>query len=46
MDPGTDTGAGFWLKIIQISKTKVIKICLNYETLYEKITRYFKKNID
>lgn len=34
---GTD--AGIWLKIIQISRNRVIAICLNY---VENLQRYFK----
>lgn len=35
MDPGTTMGAEIRLNIIQVSKNRVIKIYLNYETLYE-----------
>lgn len=43
---GTDMDSGVWLKIIQISKTRVIKISLNYETSYEKLIRCSTDNID
>lgn len=39
-DTGMD-GCGFCLKIIQISKNKVV--CLNYETLSGKLTKYCKE---
>ncbi|XP_075102322.1 uncharacterized protein LOC107805286 isoform X2 [Nicotiana tabacum] len=43
MDPDTDTGTEIRLKIIQIFKNSVIKICLTYETLCEKLIRYSEK---